>query len=51
LMDNFEWAYGYDKRFGLVHVDYATQRRTIKGSGHRYADIIRAASRRARRAA
>ncbi|MEU9332571.1 GH1 family beta-glucosidase [Streptomyces sp. NPDC048290] len=41
LLDNFEWAYGYDKRFGLVHVDYATQRRTIKGSGHRYADIIR----------
>jgi beta-glucosidase len=51
LMDNFEWAYGYDKRFGLVHVDYSTQRRTIKGSGHRYADIIRAATRRARRAA
>ncbi|MFH8926974.1 GH1 family beta-glucosidase [Streptomyces pristinaespiralis] len=42
LLDNFEWAYGYDKRFGLVHVDYATQRRTIKGSGHRYRDIIRA---------
>ncbi|MFJ8077218.1 GH1 family beta-glucosidase [Streptomyces sp. NPDC096176] len=41
LLDNFEWAYGYDKRFGLVHVDYTTQRRTIKGSGHRYADIIR----------
>ncbi|MGW7290378.1 GH1 family beta-glucosidase, partial [Streptomyces sp. NPDC054847] len=40
LLDNFEWAYGYDKRFGLVHVDYATQRRTIKGSGHRYTDII-----------
>ncbi|WP_406730471.1 GH1 family beta-glucosidase [Streptomyces sp. NBC_01794] len=51
LLDNFEWAYGYDKRFGLVHVDYATQRRTIKGSGHRYAEIIRGASRRARRAA
>ncbi|MEY9941446.1 GH1 family beta-glucosidase [Streptacidiphilus sp. MAP5-3] len=42
LLDNFEWAYGYDKRFGLVHVDYPTQRRTIKSSGHRYADIIRA---------
>ncbi|MGA4862654.1 GH1 family beta-glucosidase [Streptomyces lavendulocolor] len=42
LLDNFEWAYGYDKRFGLVHVDYATQTRTIKASGHRYADIIRA---------
>jgi beta-glucosidase len=42
LLDNFEWAYGYDKRFGLVHVDYDTQRRTIKSSGYRYADIIRA---------
>jgi beta-glucosidase len=42
LLDNFEWAYGYDKRFGLVHVDYATQARTIKASGHHYADLIRA---------
>jgi beta-glucosidase len=42
LLDNFEWAYGYAKRFGLVHVDYETQRRTIKASGYRYADIIRA---------
>ena len=41
LLDNFEWAYGYAKRFGLVHVDYETQRRTIKASGHRYAEIIR----------
>ncbi|GAB7050972.1 GH1 family beta-glucosidase [Catenuloplanes indicus] len=41
LLDNFEWAYGYDKRFGLVHVDYDTQVRTIKNSGHRYAEIIR----------
>ncbi|MFH8756834.1 GH1 family beta-glucosidase [Streptomyces atroolivaceus] len=41
LLDNFEWAYGYDKRFGLVHVDYPTQTRTIKSSGHRYADVIR----------
>ncbi len=50
LLDNFEWAYGYAKRFGLVHVDYATQQRTVKGSGRRYADLIRghrAASRRA----
>ncbi|MFI7382681.1 GH1 family beta-glucosidase [Streptomyces sp. NPDC049813] len=51
LLDNFEWAYGYDKRFGLVHVDYATQARTIKGSGHRYADIVRRHGARARRAA
>ncbi|MFJ5552182.1 GH1 family beta-glucosidase [Streptomyces sp. NPDC093225] len=41
LLDNFEWAYGYAKRFGLVHVDYATQRRTPKSSGLRYADLIR----------
>jgi beta-glucosidase len=41
LLDNFEWAYGYAKRFGLVHVDYETQVRTIKGTGHRYADIVR----------
>ncbi|HET6859988.1 MAG TPA: GH1 family beta-glucosidase [Streptomyces sp.] len=51
LLDNFEWAYGYDKRFGLIHVDYATQRRTIKGSGHRYADIIRSSARGTRKAA
>ncbi|MEU6366920.1 GH1 family beta-glucosidase [Streptomyces sp. NPDC046931] len=51
LLDNFEWAYGYAKRFGLVHVDYRTQVRTVKGSGHRYAEIVRAHRRRARRAA
>jgi beta-glucosidase len=51
LLDNFEWAYGYDKRFGLVHVDYETQKRTIKGTGHRYADIIRSHREQARRAA
>ncbi|WP_328321303.1 GH1 family beta-glucosidase [Streptomyces sp. NBC_00388] len=51
LLDNFEWAYGYDKRFGLVHVDYASQRRTVKSSGHRYADIVRSARGRGRRAA
>jgi beta-glucosidase len=32
-MDNFEWAYGFSRRFGLVHVDYATQARTVKESG------------------
>nr|WP_217634887.1 GH1 family beta-glucosidase [Micromonospora pattaloongensis] len=42
LLDNFEWSYGYDKRFGLVHVDYETQARTVKASGHRYAALIRA---------
>jgi beta-glucosidase len=40
LLDNFEWSYGYAKRFGLVHVDYGTQVRTIKTSGYRYARII-----------
>ena len=41
LLDNFEWAWGYSMRFGLVHVDYATQRRTIKDSGHWYKQLIR----------
>jgi beta-glucosidase len=47
LLDNFEWAYGYDKRFGIVHVDYATQRRTVKDSGREYARVIAAAGSRA----
>lgn len=34
LLDNFEWAFGYERRFGIVHVDYATQRRTLKRSAH-----------------
>ncbi|WP_254812500.1 GH1 family beta-glucosidase [Streptomyces cavourensis] len=40
LMDNFEWGYGYAKRFGAVHVDYATQRRTPKSSAHWYSEVI-----------
>ena len=40
LMDNMEWMHGYTKRFGLVHVDYITQKRTIKDSGHFYKQII-----------
>lgn len=39
LMDNFEWAEGYKMRFGLVHVDYATQMRTVKQSGAWYAEL------------
>jgi beta-glucosidase len=39
LLDNFEWALGYEPRFGLVHVDYATQERTVKDSGRWYAGV------------
>jgi beta-glucosidase len=39
-MDNFEWAYGYSKRFGIVYVDYDTQTRTPKASATWYADFI-----------
>jgi beta-glucosidase len=42
LMDNFEWAYGYRKRFGLVYVDYPTQRRILKTSAHWYRRVIAA---------
>lgn len=41
IMDNFEWCEGYGPRFGLIHVDYETQQRTIKDSGYKYAQIIR----------
>jgi beta-glucosidase len=40
LLDNYEWSGGYSKRFGLVHVDYETQQRTIKSSGRYYASVI-----------
>lgn len=49
LLDNFEWDSGYSKRFGLVHVDYASQQRTPKDSAHWYRDFI--AAQQARRAA
>ena len=41
LMDNFEWAWGYQKRFGIVRVDYDTQVRTLKDSALQYGSIIR----------
>lgn len=41
LFDNFEWAYGYDKRFGIVHVDFDTQVRTPKDSAYWYRDVMR----------
>ena len=40
VMDNFEWAYGYKQRFGLVYIDYPTQRRIPKDSFHWYRRVI-----------
>jgi beta-glucosidase len=42
LLDNFEWAHGYAKRFGITYVDYSTQKRTIKDSGSWYAMVAQA---------
>jgi beta-glucosidase len=42
FMDNFEWALGYSKRFGIVHVDYATQSRTPKDSAAWYTGVVEA---------
>jgi len=42
LMDNYEWAWGYAKRFGIVRVEYDTQERVVKDSGVRYREIIAA---------
>jgi beta-glucosidase len=43
FLDNFEWAWGFHKRFGIVHVDYASQVRTVKDSGLAYSSLIRGA--------
>ncbi len=40
LLDNLEWAHGFSKRFGIVHVDFASQRRTPKASAHFYSSVI-----------
>ena len=42
LLDNFEWAFGYSKRFGLIYIDYETQQRIPKSSAKWYAQVIRA---------
>jgi beta-glucosidase len=42
LLDNFEWAHGTSKRFGLAYTDYPTQRRIVKTSGRWYRDLVRA---------
>jgi beta-glucosidase len=41
LMDNFEWARGYSQRFGIIHVDYETQTRTIKDSAYWFSDYVK----------
>ena len=41
LLDNFEWGHGFTKRFGIVRVDYETQKRIVKDSGEWYAEVIR----------
>ena len=41
LMDNFEWEQGYEERFGIVHVDFKTQKRILKDSGKWYKECIK----------
>ena len=48
LLDNFEWAWGYERRFGIIHIDYPTQRRHHQSARY-YADVIKANAATARR--
>ncbi len=41
LLDNFEWGYGYDQRFGIVHVDFDTQERIVRDSARYWAEVAR----------
>jgi beta-glucosidase len=41
LLDNFEWGYGYSKRFGIVYVDYESLERTVKDSGQWVSELVR----------
>lgn len=41
LLDNFEWSHGFEPRFGLIEVEYATQQRRVRDSAHRYAEVCR----------
>ena len=41
LLDNFEWSWGYDRRFGIIRVDFDTLERTFKDSAYWYAELIR----------
>jgi len=50
LMDNFEWAFGYERRFGIVHVDYVTQKRTIKRSAELVSQFLEERKERSQRA-
>lgn len=50
LMDNFEWAFGYERRFGIVHVDYVTQKRTIKRSAELVSQFLKERKERSQRA-
>ena len=47
LLDNFEWAFGYSRRFGIVYVNYETQQRIVKRSGHWFRDRLQGSSQRA----